>query len=201
MGIQEKPTLAEKQTFWAEQLPNFESKYWIPSHFEFLIFDVNQGNYVVKDDLDPIYEDDANEIYHRVNTGWAMWKKAVNFTVNEAKVSVVPATLENDCMIGQTWFMKGTPVSALIKHAEDIYKAEAVAQNSKIEFGTDDNEHWFAHDVPFYGRVQIDRTEENGFVEWDIYFNECWQGPFNSKSECIKHLEECIAEQREEAQE
>lgn len=88
MDIQEKPTLAEKQTFWAEQLPNFESKYWLPSHFDFLAFDMDQGNYVVKDDLDPIYEEDANEIFHRVNTGWAMWKKAVNFTVNEAKASV-----------------------------------------------------------------------------------------------------------------
>lgn len=109
-----------------------------------------------------------------------------------------PQVLENDCMINQTWFMKGSPVTALIKHAEKVYRTEAIAQNSKIEFGTDDNEHWFAHDVPFYGRVQIDRIEENGFVEWDIHFNDCWQGPFNSKSECIKHLEECIAEEREE---
>ena len=82
MDIQKKPTLAEKQTFWAEQLPNFESKYWLPSHFEFLAFDMDHGNYVIKDDLDPRLEDDANEIFHRVNTGWAMWKKAVNFTVN-----------------------------------------------------------------------------------------------------------------------
>ena len=89
MDIQKIPTLAEKQTFWAEQLPNFESKYWLPSHFEFLAFDMDHGNYVIKDDLDPIYEDDANEIFHRVNTGWAMWKKAVNFTVNEAKASVI----------------------------------------------------------------------------------------------------------------
>ena len=44
-------------------------------------------------------------------------------------------------------------------------------------------------------------SEEHGLVEWDICLNGCWQGPFNSKSECIKHLEECIAEQREEAQE
>ena len=50
---------------------------------------MDQGNYVVKDDLDPRLEDDANEIFHRVNTGWAMWKKAVNFTVNEAKASVI----------------------------------------------------------------------------------------------------------------
>ena len=90
MEIQKKPTLAEKQTFWGEQLPNFESKYWLPSHFDFLAFDMDQGNYVVKDDLDPIYEEDTNEIFHRVNTGWAMWKKAVNFTVKEAKASVEP---------------------------------------------------------------------------------------------------------------
>ena len=88
MDIQKKPKLAEKQAFWAEQLPNFESKYWLPSHFEFLAFDMDHGNYVIKDDLDPGLEDDANEIFHRVNTGWAMWKKAVNFTVNEAKASV-----------------------------------------------------------------------------------------------------------------
>lgn len=107
--------------------------------------------------------------------------------------------LQNDCMIGQTWFMKGTPVANLIKHAESVYKAEAIAQNSKIEFGTDDNEHWFAHEVPFFGRVQISKFNENGLTEWDIHFGECWQGPFESKSRCIQHLEECIAEKREEA--
>ncbi|WP_228145713.1 hypothetical protein [Acinetobacter sp. ANC 4654] len=131
------------------------------------------------------------------------FQAGIEVAEREARMSVkAQAVLKNDCMIGQTWFMKNTPVSALIKHAEDVYKTETVAQNSKIEFGTDDNEHWFAHDVPFYGRVQIDRIEErHGLIEWDIHFNDCWQGPFNSKSECIKHLEECIAEQREEAQE
>lgn len=90
--------------------------------------------------------------------GRLIWKTA----------QAVPETLKNDCMIGQTWFMKGTSVSALIEYAENVYKAEAVAQNSKIEFGTDDNEHWFAHDVPFYGTVQIDRIEEHGLVEWEF---------------------------------
>ncbi|UHT64224.1 hypothetical protein ABEDC_1015 [Acinetobacter lwoffii] len=80
MDISKKPTLAEKQAFWTEQLPKFESKYWLPSHFEFLIFDMDQGNYVIKDGLDPSFDDDATEIWHRVNTGWAMWKKAINFT-------------------------------------------------------------------------------------------------------------------------
>ena len=79
MDIKNKPTLAEKQEFWAEQLPNFEATYWLPSHFEYVIFDMEQGNYVIKDDLSPDFEGDATEIWHRVNTGWAMWKKAINF--------------------------------------------------------------------------------------------------------------------------
>lgn len=81
MDIKNKPTLAEKQAFWAEQLPNFEAKYWLPSHFELLEFDMEGGNYEVRDVLPEHYsEDDATEIWHRVNTGWVMWKKAINFT-------------------------------------------------------------------------------------------------------------------------
>ena len=79
MEIQKIPTLAEKQEFWAEQLPNFKAKYWLPSHFKFVAFDMEQGNFDIKDGLDPSFEDDAVEIWHRVNTGWAMWKKAINF--------------------------------------------------------------------------------------------------------------------------
>ena len=87
MDIKNKPTLAEKQAFWAEQLPNFEAKYWLPSHFELLEFDMEGGNYEVRDVLPEHYsEDDADDIYHRVNSGWAMWKKAINFT----KAQVVP---------------------------------------------------------------------------------------------------------------
>ena len=85
MNIQKKPTLAEKQAFWTEQLPNFEATYWLPSHFEFLAFDMDQGNYVINDDLSPDFECDATEIWHRVNTGWAMWKKAINFSRKQAQ--------------------------------------------------------------------------------------------------------------------
>ena len=148
-----------------------------------------------KDD-EGCYEDfDTDAMYQMFEAGLEVGEKL------QAAKAVHEKILENDCMIGQTWFMKGSPISALIKHAENIYKAEVVAQNSKIKFGTDDNERWWAHEVPFYGEVQMDRIEEHGFVEWDIHFNDCWQGPFNSKSECIKHLEECIAEQRAETQE
>jgi hypothetical protein len=102
MDIENKPTLEEKQAFWAEQLPNFESKYWLPSHFEFVVFDMNQGNYVIKDGLDSDLEDDATEVYHRVNTGWAMWKKAINFSQEEAKAQAVPECI-NDI---QAWIAK-----------------------------------------------------------------------------------------------
>lgn len=87
MDIQKKLTLAEKQSFWAEQLPNFEAKYWLTDRAEFLVFDMEQGNYVVKDGLDPIYKDDANDTFHRVNTGWAMWKKAIVFCREAQKVA------------------------------------------------------------------------------------------------------------------
>lgn len=90
MDIQKNLTLQEKQKFWAEQLQNFESKYWLPSHFEFLAFDMDQGNYTIKDDLDPSFEDDATEIWHRVNTGWAMWKKAINFSKPHEGFVLVP---------------------------------------------------------------------------------------------------------------
>ncbi|GEM_PF-2452596 len=126
---------------------------------------------------------------HILNYGWSMW---------QARAQPEPTLLENDCMIDQVWFMKGTPVINLIKHAEGVYQAEVATQNSKIEFGTDDNKIWWAHDVPFYGRVQLERFEEHGMTEWDIHFNECWQGPFDSKAKAIEHLETCIAEQRQE---
>ena len=89
MEIQKIPTLAEKQEFWAEQLPNFKAKYWLPSHFKFVAFDMEQGNFDIKDGLDPSFEDDAVEIWHRVNTGWAMWKKAINFTKAPAVPEVI----------------------------------------------------------------------------------------------------------------
>ena len=87
MKNQKMPTLAEKQGFWAEQLPNFEATYWLPSHFEFVAFNMDQGNYVIKDDLSTDLEGDATEIWHRVNTGWAMWKKAINYSRKQAQAA------------------------------------------------------------------------------------------------------------------
>ena len=129
MDIQKKPTLAEKQEFWTEQLPNFEAAYWLPSHFEFVVFDMDQGNYVIKEGLGPDFEDDATEIWHRVNTGWTMWKKAINFS--RKKAQAVP---EGFVVVPKE------PTKAMVEAGKDssecggwpdeIYKAMIEAQES-----------------------------------------------------------------------
>lgn len=96
MNTQEikKSTLAEKQAFWTEQLPLFKEAYWLPEHFELLKFDMEAGNFIVCDDLDPTFEDDADDLYHRINTGWSMWKRAVNHMQEKLEGCVV-VQLEN----------------------------------------------------------------------------------------------------------
>ena len=134
MDVQKMPTLAEKQEFWAEQLPNFEATYWLPSHFEYVIFDMEQGNYVIKDDLSPDFEGDATEIWHRVNTGWAMWKKAINFgrkqpqAVPEGFVLVPkePTDIEIESIKEKHWDMRGCQLCK--SDYIDLYKAMIEAQ-------------------------------------------------------------------------
>lgn len=117
-----------------------------------------------------------------------------------AKQSQESAVLKKDCMIEQTWFPQGTLITDLVEYAANVYKATAIAQNSKIQFGTDDNEHWWAHDVPYYGTVQLSKIIEHGITEWDMPLDGCWQGPFSSMEKAIVHLEECIKEKREESE-
>lgn len=71
-------TLAEKQAYWAEQLPLFKEAYWLPEHFQLLEFDMEAGNFVIREDIDQDFKDDADDLFHRINTGWSMWKRAVN---------------------------------------------------------------------------------------------------------------------------
>lgn len=84
-----KPTLAEKQAFWSEQLPLFKGAYWLPEHFQLLEFDMEAGNFVVRDDIDQDFKDDADDLYHRINTGWSMWKRAVNHMQKKLEGCVV----------------------------------------------------------------------------------------------------------------
>ena len=126
MDIKNKPTLAEKQAFWTEQLPNFESKYWLPSHFELLEFDMEGGNYEVRDVLPEHYsEDDATEIWHRVNTGWAMWKKAINFTKAQVPESnaLLSAAVDAVKKLGSGDFVlvPKEPSADLVNHGHQVF--------------------------------------------------------------------------------
>ncbi|WP_336916554.1 hypothetical protein [Acinetobacter modestus] len=87
-----KLTLAKKQEFWSEQLPLFKASYWLPEHFELLKFDMDTGNFVVRDDIDPTFKDEADDLYHRINTGWSMWKRAVNHMQKKLEGCVVVQT-------------------------------------------------------------------------------------------------------------
>lgn len=83
--------LKTKQAFWAEQLPFFKEKYWIPTHLEVLEFDMIGGCFDIADGINTeLSEEDILEIYHRVNSGWAMWKKAVSFMREKAKAHAMP---------------------------------------------------------------------------------------------------------------
>lgn len=115
--------LEEKQKYWREQLPKFEAKYWLPGHFSFLNFDMEQGNYVVKEGLDSIYEDDAIEIYHRVNTGWAMWKKctsSMKAEINELKAKLEVAQVPEGFVL-----MPMVPSQAMVDAVRKCYEGES----------------------------------------------------------------------------
>lgn len=161
--------LATKQAFWCEQLPNFEAKYWLPSHFEFLIFDKDQGNYVIKEDLDPSFEDEATEIFHRVNTGWAMWKKAINFNDQQAEIDSLKAE-KHGAEIGHEHFVKQLKE----RHSQEIeqLKSENAALKEKLTkvaggeyvvVKKDDIENWYLDEGEYvwYEKDSIDSYLED----------------------------------------
>ena len=75
--------LEEKQSFWQTQKQKFEKEYIFNSHFDFLNFDLDHGNYVVKYFLEKELQSEALDAFHRVNTSWTMWKKAIQIKQEE----------------------------------------------------------------------------------------------------------------------
>ena len=159
--------LATKQAFWCEQLPNFEAKYWLPSHFEFLIFDKDQGNYVIKEDLDPSFEDEATEIFHRVNTGWAMWKKAINFNDQQAEIDSLKAeniSLQKKIQYQDTQLSDVDNYYVLAKKEIDQLKENL----AKVESGEyvvvkkDDIENWYLDEGEY---VWYEKDSIDGYLE------------------------------------
>ncbi|MDC4551835.1 hypothetical protein OW684_11625 [Acinetobacter baumannii] len=129
--------LKTKQAFWAEQLPIFKEKYWIPEHLDVLEFDMNGGCFDIAEGVKTdLSEEDLFDIYHRVNSGWAMWKKAVSLM--REKAQAVPNQIINEI---QAWIAKESFMSyeafdgLFVVGANEI--AEFIEQLVKSESGAE----------------------------------------------------------------
>lgn len=99
-----KPTQAEKQAFWAEQMPDFKANYICQSQLEALEFNNKTGNFdaLTKDETGFELED-ILESYHSVNTGWSMWLKAKAYEAEKSKGCVMVPVEPTPKMIDATW--------------------------------------------------------------------------------------------------
>lgn len=120
--------LKTKQAFWAEQLPLFKEKYWIPEHLDVLEFDMIGGCFEIPVDVkSDLSEDDLFDTYHRVNSGWAMWKKSVTFMQEKAKVQTVPTK-------SRYVYLNCNQLKQALKFgAPDLFQVSA-GKNDDIEF-------------------------------------------------------------------
>lgn len=147
LRAQEMMDLKTKQAFWSEQLPFFKEKYWIPGHLDVLEFDMNGGCFDIVDGIKTdLSEEDLFDIYHRVNSGWAMWKKAVNFMKSKVPtwISVTDELPPTDIMVLICWADAPdvTPEQDYMTIDEDLNSVWANYQN-------DPPSHWMHfHSVP-----------------------------------------------------
>ncbi len=83
--------LKRKQIFWQTEQQRFEKEYIFNSHFEYLAFDLDRGSYILKYFIDKESKQDALDAFHRVNTSWTMWKKAIQFKQEDlSKIEEIP---------------------------------------------------------------------------------------------------------------
>ncbi len=131
--------LNKKQAFWAEQLPLFKEKYWLPEHLDVLEFNMDGGCFEIPIDVKTdLSEDDLFDIYHRVNSGWAMWKKAVTFMQEKAKAQAVPE--------GYVLVPKDIPDSVV-----------SCLENSRFHWGDGTRDHY----TPIYS-LMVEVASESG---------------------------------------
>ncbi|MEQ1225195.1 hypothetical protein [Acinetobacter pittii] len=149
--------LNKKQAFWAEQLPLFKEKYWLPEHLDVLEFNMDGGCFEIPVDVKTdLSEDDLFEIYHRVNSGWAMWKKAVTFMKEKAKAQAVPVWISAE--VGSP-IKFGTRVKIKRKSWDEednlIYVESEATYDKDSDFcelsnRTHEYETWFDHELNRY---------------------------------------------------
>ncbi|MBJ6351071.1 MULTISPECIES: DUF551 domain-containing protein [unclassified Acinetobacter] len=142
--------LKTKQAFWAEQLPFFKEKYWLPNHLEVLEFDLIDGCFEIANGVKTeLSEEDILEIYHRVNTGWAMWIKAVTFMKAQAQAVPTWICVEDEEPTTDTMVLICWSVAPDIQPEIDYMTCDDDLNHIWANFDSDPPTHWMHfHKVP-----------------------------------------------------
>ncbi|MDO7535050.1 DUF551 domain-containing protein [Acinetobacter pittii] len=144
--------LETKQAFRAEQLPIFKEKYWLPAHLEVLEFDMNGGCFDIAEGVKTdLSQEDLFDMYHRVNSGWAMWKKAVSFMREKAKAQGVPSwiSIKNQEPPTDTMVLICWSDSPDVQPESDYMTCDEDLNHIWANFERDPPTHWmFFHKVP-----------------------------------------------------
>ncbi|KQQ77274.1 DUF551 domain-containing protein [Acinetobacter sp. Leaf130] len=142
--------LKTKQAFWVEQLPFFKEKYWLPNHLEVLEFDMVGGCFEIADGIKiELSEEDILEIYHRVNSGWAMWKKAVTFMKAQAQVMPTWISVEDEEPPADTMVLICWSDSPDVQPESDYMTCDEDLNHIWANFERDPPTHWmYFHKVP-----------------------------------------------------
>ncbi|QAB39701.1 DUF551 domain-containing protein [Acinetobacter baumannii] len=144
--------LNKKQAFWAEQLPLFKEKYWLPEHLDVLEFNMDGGCFEIPIDVKTdLSEDDLFDIYHRVNSGWAMWKKAITFMQEKAKAQTVPSwiSVKDEEPPADTMVLICWSDSPDVQPESDYMTCDEDLNHIWANFERDPPTHWmFYHKVP-----------------------------------------------------
>ncbi|MDB0300188.1 hypothetical protein CTZ00_13850 [Acinetobacter baumannii] len=133
----------------------------------------------VKTDLS---EDDLFDIYHRVNSGWAMWKKAVTFMKEKAKAQAVQQSFE----IGRLQ----DRITELLDERQDLY---AQINNDQAVLDTQQKltDTYYLEgsdyvvDCPFEYDIEIDKGEVLELQKWQrtestkVYFANIYKDEEN----------------------
>ncbi|WP_373885756.1 hypothetical protein [Acinetobacter oleivorans] len=173
--------LKTKQAFWAEQLPAFKEHYIMQTQLDVLYFDNESGNFEIKDESAVDFEkEDFLEAYHSVNTGWAMWLRAMS--QEKAKAQVVQQSFE----IGRLQ----DRITELLDERQDLYAQinndQAVPETQQKLTNT---YYWegsdYVVDCPFEYDIEIDKGEVLELQKWQrtestkVYFANIYKDEDN----------------------
>ena len=66
----------------------------------------------------------------------------------------------------------------------------------ELEWVQTNHDSW-TNNSTLFGLVTLECVDDGSgdeFEEWDIHFNNCWQGSFFCRHDAIEHLKACIKE-------